>query len=445
MVAASVVAVSIQALPSCSKSTLDGIKSTFYELPTDITSACDATTPGFKLIDYFTTRGSPSPSDAQVENFTKAEACKVVFYDLTQIIGRAEACEYYPGEPLARQAGFPSLKELTAYRTEHDKASSTTAVTDVPSTACTQASFDRIKATYYELPQDVVKACAAATPGFSLIDYFTTKGSIVSDAQIELFSKAEACKVVYYDLVQIIGSSNSGCDFYPGQPLAKQASFPSLAELVAYRRIQDSSAAVPQSTLIAPQQTIVPCDVSQIDSVMSTIKALPVYAPCSNASGFDFVETFRRTKVYPSVEQLQRFATTPACQILYADVQRILSNAPVCVFYDKTGVTLAELAKFTTLDTLVSFQMKQEGFVPTHAPSALTSAEQTSSSSPKTLQSILIVAGIAAGLGVIFVTIMYLRRKWAKASAKALDGDVTTTAGSATNQSIFVVNANSAL
>ncbi|RHY19909.1 hypothetical protein DYB25_013864 [Aphanomyces astaci] len=457
------------ALPPCTKATLDGIKATYDELPTQITSACDAATPGFKLIDYFTGTGAV-PTDAQVDLFTKAEACKVVYYDLTQIVGRVESCESYPGQPIAKQAGFPSLKELVAYRKDqekttpqskivaptkdHDKAAfPTDSVASVPATplaACTQVSLDSIKATFNELPQNIINACDATTPGFKLIDFVTTKGATVTDAQVDLFTKAEACSVVYFDLIQIIAHTTPNCNFYPGEPLAKQASFPSLVELTAYRRAQDKSSvatAVPQSTLIAPQRTIVPCDVSQIASVTSTIQALPVYSTCTNASGFALDDMIRRTNVYPTMPQLQNFASSPACQIMFADVQRILSQAPVCVFYDKTGVTFAELAKFSTLDTLMSFQMKQEGYTPTHTPSASASSEaSTGSDASSTMQCIFVVAGIAAGLGVILAAVMYLRRKWAMSSSKSktIDGDVTTT-GSSANQSIFVINANAAL
>ncbi|CAK4071190.1 unnamed protein product [Aphanomyces euteiches] len=461
------------AAPACTQADINAMKAMFAEIPASITNPCNAV--GFSLVDLFS---SPPvyPTKEQLALFDKTKECMdVLFYDLKQIINSATACEFYPGEALQKQAGFNSLDDLVAYRKQHDTttAAPTTTAASATSTAaptssssplhvasasnassstsslCTKEVVITVMEKMSEIPSDVSQSCLNASSNFSISQFFFKKGVYPTDDQVDRFTNSGACKVVYFDL-QTILNQTTPCDFYPGESIQKQATFATFKDLITYRKTQDAATNTTSSTstattLIPPQVTKASCDVSQIANVTSTIESLPVYGTCKDASGIALAQTFRRTNVYPTLEQLQKFAAAESCQILFLDVQRILSQAPTCVFYDKTGITLPELSKFATLDALVSFQMQQEGNVytttPSASPSTVTETSASTKSGSSTLTSILVIAGIVAGIGVIIAAAFYIRRKIKAARDDEEDIKDPTTA----NQSIFVVNANAAL
>ncbi|KAG9408672.1 hypothetical protein AC1031_020520 [Aphanomyces cochlioides] len=459
------------AAPACTQADINAMKAMFAEIPASITNPCNAV--GFSLVDLFS---SPPvyPTKDQLALFDKTKECTdVLFYDLKQIINSATPCEFYPGEALQKQASFNSLDDLVAYRKQHDTttAAPTTTAKTATSTAepassssplyvasasnasssssslCSKEVVITVMEKLSEIPSDVAQSCLNASSNFSISDFFFKKGVYPTDDQVDRFTNSGACKVVYFDL-QTILNQTTPCDFYPGESIQKQATFATFKDLITYRKAQDAAANTSSSTstttLIPPQVTKASCDVSQIANVTSTIESLPVYGTCKDASGIAFAQTFRRTNVYPTLEQMQKFAAAESCQILYLDVQRILSQAPACVFYDKTGVTLPELSKFLTLDTLVSFQMQQEGHVytttPSAAPSTITETSASNKSGSSTLTSVLVIAGIVAGIGVIIAAAFYIRRK-----IKVARDDEDIKDPATANQSIFVVNANAAL
>ncbi|KAF0693678.1 Aste57867_15381 [Aphanomyces stellatus] len=528
---------SIVAADTCHQDVVDGIKHTYSTLPQAVVKACDEATGGFSLINYFTTSTATAPTADQIDIFTKSEACKVVYFDFQQILGRAPNCDLN-GASLQQQAGFISFGDLVASRQPKGQSGGK-AVKGAPvskdasvslgstSTACTQADLDKVKATFLNLPSDVSSACFAVTTGWTPLDLLTSNSGNPTDAQVASFDNSGACKVVFFDYQQILNAAPK-CDLSPGEPLQKQATFKTLKDLVADQKTNDvvgspvsgvskdhgsagraispplsgnqkdlpvnndhgwgghalsGGANAPIDVASAPNgasadhgsagravssnnraavsssASAPPCNVGQIDSVTSSIKDItPHYQNCTAASGFDLAE-FTSTNVYPTLEQMQKFSATPCCQILFVDVTRILSNAPNCIFYDKTGVTLASLSQFTTLDTLVAFQQQQEGHAQTYTPSAspsllppqrgavVANTKDASSSSGNGgaaaagMSTVVVVAGIVAAIGVIVVAAVYIRRKL-RASSSSADADPAT--GTA-NQSIFVVNANGVL
>ncbi|KDO19789.1 hypothetical protein SPRG_14983 [Saprolegnia parasitica CBS 223.65] len=335
------------------------------------------------------------------------------------------------------------------------------------SAPCAVETLNHIESQLLAFP--TLKACDGPTPGWSFYAFYTEDSAFPTSAQTSIFESYPACQTVYKAFQDVL-SGTPACDFYPNEPLHKLASFPHFRDLVSY--IQSHEARTGETATLTPTSnnnnnnnnasssnnnnghnnnsssngspapTLARCNVADVGSVVAQIKAIPQAAQCANVTKFDFDAFFAQTNVFPSPSQVALFESTPACDVLLADVKIILRQGPHCNFYE--NVSLQKMAAMPSFQDLVSLEMVHDhpgAQVATTATPLATSSDGTSTKSTSegaTASSGVSVVGAvaiaAAAILVVAGAVWAIRRKRQQ--------DKT---GDDTQQSIYVVNAHSAL
>ncbi|EQC27649.1 hypothetical protein SDRG_14559 [Saprolegnia diclina VS20] len=332
------------------------------------------------------------------------------------------------------------------------------------SAPCAVETLDRIEAQLLAFP--TLKACDAPTPGWSFYAFYTEDNAFPTSAQTSIFESYPACQTVYKAFQDVV-SGTPACDFYPNEPLQKLATFPQFRDLVSY--MQSHEARAGETTTLAPpthsssnnnnntndssndnnnsssNATPAPplarCNVADVGSITAQIKAIPQAAQCANVTKFDFDAFFAQTNVFPSASQVALFQSTPACDVLLSDVKIILRQGLNCNFYE--NVSLQKMATVTNLQDLVSLEMVHDHPGAQVATTATPTATSDGTTTKSTSESDVAASGVSA-VGAVAIAaaaiLVVAGAAWAIRRKRQQD-----TKGDDTQQSIYVVNAHSAL